>query len=908
MNHEKFNPTAWTENIRVRVGMMVVLDGKYFRSRTGKNSLPIDGNLDWIFEGTVNQSGGDNFVPLAGTEVGSPLTGPIEVVNDAYFDVLTQKNPGDENYFNNRIAFGADDGITIQSQSDAPFPMQSSFSLSPGVARASCNTNLTEFSEDSIRVTYCLRNISWDASQEFLLGARVETDYKAQIFLKDTGNETYPNQSFYLNGNIEEGFEVNSTFEDEQSKIIANWHQIDLLSENAASDENSKLSIFADGANYDRLLKFKNEDDSKEIQESQIGYSKISGFNTFRFQSATTALNDFPNRIVETTFNAEEGVNLVYQNLDDGTDNQIRLRDNEMLLTGNKGISLSTGAANFNFTETEFIVDIAEPGSRGITSGVDYTANITDLDFVQKKYVDENTHAHDQDLNIGSNVQFNQVKSQVDSWKIGQQDDYKAELYLADGSNSVFPGKSFLIRGNIADGFSTQNYSASGGGNMEVNSAGASLNYYPAAGGSFQLKITSAGILGQAYYAPAGDFHFVQKKYVDDKVASVYKIKGSVANFAALPSSGQASGDVWNLISTGENYVWVLDLNNTGLPGWDKFSGVVDLSGYLPYNGATANLNAGVYMGSFNGVNVGQNTGGFKGFGSSTPFAFLSLLNAAQQVLAGGILASDNYSDVSLIPASGGYFKGPINTLNKGTSANWYDAYLWGDHRQHNPSVTQYLGANYTGGGDVTPVGGFGQGRLQLQMVYGTNLPGAGLGADYQNVLYLSSYQGSDPSASKSIAIVSSMATNNIGFTKQSTGDTTWGAYIPFWTGANFDPTTKADVRNYTTSEVDTGANWIDGKPVYQKTLELTVIPSNGIVDITALVPNIKLIAEAKVFTDWGIRDIAFAGQVYKVSEVNDITISITPYEVTIYDSVVDTGYEDITKITITLEYTKTTD
>ena len=62
------------------------------------------------------------------------------------------------------------------------------------------------------------------------------------------------------------------------------------------------------------------------------------------------------------------------------------------------------------------------------------------------------------------------------------------------------------------------------------------------------------------------------KGEVDTKITGVYKIKGSVANYAALPSSGQVIGDVWNLLDTGGNYVW------TGTV-WDALGTTVDISG-----------------------------------------------------------------------------------------------------------------------------------------------------------------------------------------------------------------------------------------------------------------------------------------------------------------------------------------
>lgn len=64
------------------------------------------------------------------------------------------------------------------------------------------------------------------------------------------------------------------------------------------------------------------------------------------------------------------------------------------------------------------------------------------------------------------------------------------------------------------------------------------------------------------------------KAYVDSAVASVYKYKGSVANQAALPSSNQVTGDVYNVEDTGDNFAW--DGSK-----WDKLAGTVDLSAYL---------------------------------------------------------------------------------------------------------------------------------------------------------------------------------------------------------------------------------------------------------------------------------------------------------------------------------------
>ena len=63
---------------------------------------------------------------------------------------------------------------------------------------------------------------------------------------------------------------------------------------------------------------------------------------------------------------------------------------------------------------------------------------------------------------------------------------------------------------------------------------------------------------------------------INTAVASVYRVKGSVANYAALPTTNVVIGDVYNLEDTGANYV-----ATSATPTWDKLSETVDLTGYL---------------------------------------------------------------------------------------------------------------------------------------------------------------------------------------------------------------------------------------------------------------------------------------------------------------------------------------
>ena len=64
------------------------------------------------------------------------------------------------------------------------------------------------------------------------------------------------------------------------------------------------------------------------------------------------------------------------------------------------------------------------------------------------------------------------------------------------------------------------------------------------------------------------------KTEVNQKLFGIYTIKGSVADFEALQAiQNKSVGDVYNLLSTGANYVYTAD-------GWDKLSETIDLSNY----------------------------------------------------------------------------------------------------------------------------------------------------------------------------------------------------------------------------------------------------------------------------------------------------------------------------------------
>ncbi len=66
---------------------------------------------------------------------------------------------------------------------------------------------------------------------------------------------------------------------------------------------------------------------------------------------------------------------------------------------------------------------------------------------------------------------------------------------------------------------------------------------------------------------------FATEEYVNTKVSTAYKYKGSVANQSALPGSAEV-GDVYNLEDTGMNVAW--DGSK-----WDNLGMIIDLSGYV---------------------------------------------------------------------------------------------------------------------------------------------------------------------------------------------------------------------------------------------------------------------------------------------------------------------------------------
>lgn len=124
--------------------------------------------------------------------------------------------------------------------------------------------------------------------------------------------------------------------------------------------------------------------------------------------------------------------------------------------------------------------------------------------------------------------------------------------------------------------------------------------------------------------AESGDAQILNKptiiteEQVDQKInaaiGSVYRVKGSVANYNALPTKDVSIGDVYNLEDTGANYV-----ATSTTPDWDKLSETVDLNGYLTKTDAASTYQPkGQYLTSVPEEYVTETELNAKGYATTT--------------------------------------------------------------------------------------------------------------------------------------------------------------------------------------------------------------------------------------------------------------------------------------------------
>lgn len=197
----------------------------------------------------------------------------------------------------------------------------------------------------------------------------------------------------------------------------------------------------------------------------------------------------------------------------------------------------------------------------------------TDYHPATKKYVDDTVAAVDVTEQISGKADKTYVDSKLDT-KVDKEEG--KGLSTNDYSNDDRQKVS-----NIVD------YVTAIRSTTSMNTMGLSLDKKNVITGSIyttrsvtfnSASSKSAGVLTASYFEkldalPSAD-ELDQK--INTAIGSVYRVKGSVANYEALPKDNVTIGDVYNLEDTGANYV-----ATSTTPDWDKLSETVDLNGYL---------------------------------------------------------------------------------------------------------------------------------------------------------------------------------------------------------------------------------------------------------------------------------------------------------------------------------------
>lgn len=91
---------------------------------------------------------------------------------------------------------------------------------------------------------------------------------------------------------------------------------------------------------------------------------------------------------------------------------------------------------------------------------------------------------------------------------------------------------------------------------------------------------------------------------INNKIASVYKYKGTVSSVSDLPTQNQKVGDVYDVQSDGMNYAW----NGTD---WDSLGSTIDLSSYIKNTDYASSTKGGVVKLSISKGGVAMSTDGF---------------------------------------------------------------------------------------------------------------------------------------------------------------------------------------------------------------------------------------------------------------------------------------------------------
>ena len=114
---------------------------------------------------------------------------------------------------------------------------------------------------------------------------------------------------------------------------------------------------------------------------------------------------------------------------------------------------------------------------------------------------------------------------------------------------------------------------------------------------------------------------------------------------------------------------------------------------------------------------------------------------------------------------------------------------------------------------------------------------------------------------------------------------------------------TTFDIVNYSTSEIDTGATWIDGKHIYRKTIDFGNLPNNTTKNVAHGISGLsQLVKIDAVMNRPGVNEGFYPLPFVSKAAVNDqIEISVTNTNVSIGTNI---NWSTCTAI-VTIYYTK---
>lgn len=121
------------------------------------------------------------------------------------------------------------------------------------------------------------------------------------------------------------------------------------------------------------------------------------------------------------------------------------------------------------------------------------------------------------------------------------------------------------------------------------------------------------------------------------------------------------------------------------------------------------------------------------------------------------------------------------------------------------------------------------------------------------------------------------------------------------YTGSDI-PVGWQQVNDFSTSEVNTGQKWIDGKPIYRKVINLGLFPNNSYIEVNTNLTNVKIIRYDSYAYTSGL------GALIKTDQYQNADNNIRTLVYSNKIRITATGNFSTWEGYIILEYTKTTD